>query len=678
LAPERARKNRERSIRARIGLSSRTTMTDSKDPDLILIVTQERRADGRRALCFVVKTGLDIKVFYSRSFQNDPEEHFANLFRDIDWTRANQIRDWLVGRGALLSEELLPAELRHLLWASLKSVQTVLIVSDEVWIPWELLRLQNPVDLGSGIFLVEGFRVTRWLLSATSTLELPLRRIALVAPRDSGLPSVVTEREWIKALGGPTREVVEIPARFAEVNAALASGRFEGFHFAGHGIDLGGGRRRWSILLEDSEQLDYEHLYGPARQLGNSRPLVFLNACHSGRGATSLTGMGGLASAFLLAGAGAFIGSYWELKDSHARHFAEDLYKNLLAGVEMGEAVQKARLELRDRFPQDHGWLAYTVFAHPLARCAEARVVLEPPAPTQIPVKKQSQRKPGPIKGVEEKKQDNSPKAEDKVGDERKRSKPVHRVLPLQPKPRPVPDPSPGDERTHEKDGTTLVYVPGGEIMLGAEGVQDWTRPVHRIRLHPFWIGKFPITNEQYARFLTENPEAPEPLFWRDSRFNQPNHPVVGVSWDDAQAYCQWAGLELPSEAQWEAAARGRDQRSYPWGRGLATPLQANFGGTKGGTTPVDAHPAGCGPYGTFDQAGNVWEWCLDPWSSTAYQKRESGLWDPVAKGEAAVRAVRGGSWNNPASDLHAACRERVTTKKYLKNLGFRCLWRPA
>ncbi|HJX27987.1 MAG TPA: SUMF1/EgtB/PvdO family nonheme iron enzyme, partial [Thermoanaerobaculia bacterium] len=576
------------------------------------------------------------------------------------------------------SEELLPPALRDLFWTSRESAQTVLIVSDEVCIPipWELLRIQDPTNPASGFFLVEAFRITRWLTGAPQTLELPLRRIALVAPRDSALPHVKAERAWIKALDGPTRQVVEVPAWLAEVNDALASGEFEGIHFAGHGFENDGNRRRWSIQLEDYEQLDYEHLYGRARQLGQGRPLVFLNACHSARGATSLTGMGGLAHAFLQAGAGAFIGSYWMLNDLQACRFAAGLYGNLLAGMEIGEAAQMARLELRDQFPRDYGWLAYTVFAHPLARCVEAPAAADSSPPLQTSLQRPSRTKPGPVKKTRKRKP-GPPVQVDQVEEARRRSPSIQVAEP--PPPASVAaEPSPGEGRVHEKDGTILVYVPGGEITMGAVGVQDWSRPVHRVRLHPFWIGKFPITNEQYARFLSENPEAPEPRFWRDPQLNQPRHPVVGVSWDEAQAYCQWAGLELPSEAQWEAAARGRDQRPYPWGRGLPAPLQANFGGIQKGTTPVDAHPAGCGPYGTFDQAGNVWEWCVDPWSSTAYQRRESGLWDPVARGEAAVRAIRGGSWNNPASDLHAACRERVTTRKALKNLGFRCLWRPA
>jgi len=240
------------------------------------------------------------------------------------------------------------------------------------------------------------------------------------------------------------------------------------------------------------------------------------------------------------------------------------------------------------------------------------------------------------------------------------------------------PGPPPGAERINEKDGTVLLYVPEGEYVLGAKDVHLWSKPVHRVRLSPLWIGKFLVTNEQYSRFLQENASYSKPAFWDDRRFNGPQHPVVGVSWDEAQAYCRWAGLELPSEAQWEAAARGMDERPYPWGKEPPTPRHANFGGACGGTTPVGAYPAGQGPFGTLDQSGNVWEWCADPWSATAYQMIEDGELDPVARGDKAVRSLRGGSWNNPAQDLRAGYRDRGTAKLRLNSQGFRCVWRPA
>lgn len=233
-------------------------------------------------------------------------------------------------------------------------------------------------------------------------------------------------------------------------------------------------------------------------------------------------------------------------------------------------------------------------------------------------------------------------------------------------------EPAPGEERRNT-DGTVLLYVPGGEYVLGADDITDDERPVHRVNLSPFWIAKYPVTNEQYGRFLKENPKAGKPAYWDDKQFNQPQQPVVGVSWEEAQSYCRWAGLRLPSEAQWEAAARGTDQRRFPWGSEEPTPEHANFDGRENRTTPVGAFPKGAGPFGTLDQAGNVWEWCLDLWKPTAYRERD-GESNPVSTtGEPAVRCLRGGSWDYPARDLAAAYRDRNRASGRIRNFGFRC-----
>ncbi|MEM6457723.1 MAG: SUMF1/EgtB/PvdO family nonheme iron enzyme, partial [Acidobacteriota bacterium] len=198
-------------------------------------------------------------------------------------------------------------------------------------------------------------------------------------------------------------------------------------------------------------------------------------------------------------------------------------------------------------------------------------------------------------------------------------------------------------ERVHEKDGSVLVYVPGGSYTLGGEAYSD-EKPIHMVTLSPYWIGKYPVTNAQYGTFL-EATKRGKPSRWNDKQFNGPDQPVVGVSWHDAQAYCAWAGLILPSEAQWEASARGTDQRTYPWGDGEPTKKLANYGKNVGRTTPVGSYPDGAGPFGMLDQAGNVWEWCVDVWSDDAYKGRE-GQEDPVnTVGDKTVRALRGGSW---------------------------------
>ena len=194
------------------------------------------------------------------------------------------------------------------------------------------------------------------------------------------------------------------------------------------------------------------------------------------------------------------------------------------------------------------------------------------------------------------------------------------------------------------------------------------------MELSPFWIGKYPVTNEQYDRYLAANPGARQPEFWQDKRFNAPQQPVVGVSWEEAKAFCGWAGLGLPSEAQWEAAARGTDGRRYPWGDEEPAPERANYDRREGRTTPVGAYPLGAGPFGTLDQAGNVWEWCEDIWDTAAYRGRDGSV-DPVStKGDAAVRSLRGGAWILGARILAAPWRDGNRAVNRNRNIGFRCV----
>lgn len=145
-------------------------------------------------------------------------------------------------------------------------------------------------------------------------------------------------------------------------------------------------------------------------------------------------------------------------------------------------------------------------------------------------------------------------------------------------------------------------------------------------------------------------------------------------------AYCRWAGVELPSEAQWEAAARGTDAREYPWGNEKPTAQHAKFGNNPSGwPDPVGRYPAGAGPYGTMDQAGNVWEWCLDRYEGTAYRGRD-GQVDPVVSGdenaEKVLRVMRGGSWDGPSEYLRAAVRGGSPVRGRSRHLGFRVLFR--
>lgn len=236
----------------------------------------------------------------------------------------------------------------------------------------------------------------------------------------------------------------------------------------------------------------------------------------------------------------------------------------------------------------------------------------------------------------------------------------------------------------HWRDGSRLVYVPGGSYELGDDQL-DPDSPRHTVALGPFWIGKVPVTNKQFEGYLEDNAEAQRPGKWKDVSFNNRWQPVVSLDWEEARAYCHWAGMELPSEAQWEAAARGtglEKRYPYPWGTAEPSAFLAHFGFEPGSESTADqpefvgSFPAGAGPYGTLDQAGNVWEWCLDAWDAEAYLNRV-GQQDPVARADAEApidRVVRGGSWRSPASQLHVAFRAKQNAKRQSVEVGFRCV----
>ena len=224
-------------------------------------------------------------------------------------------------------------------------------------------------------------------------------------------------------------------------------------------------------------------------------------------------------------------------------------------------------------------------------------------------------------------------------------------------------------------DGGRYVWVPAGEFMMGSEdyddeGSEDYDdeKPVHRVRLtRGFWLSKCQVTNAQYRRFC----EATSREF--PSHGNQGDgHPVVCVSWDDAVAYCEHYGLQLPTEAQWEYAARGPEGRVYPWGNKWDRRRCCNEENKGPGewTHPVGSFAAGASWCGALDMAGNVWEWCGDRYQERYYTVSPEE--DPPGPASGEYRVVRGGGWLSNATICRSASRLRSEPAKRLNGDGFR------
>jgi formylglycine-generating enzyme required for sulfatase activity len=240
----------------------------------------------------------------------------------------------------------------------------------------------------------------------------------------------------------------------------------------------------------------------------------------------------------------------------------------------------------------------------------------------------------------------------------------------------PLPDtatPAPTAVRPPQVGTTEMVLIPEGPFIMGSEADDPDETPQRQVDLPAFEIDLFEVTNVQFAAFVEAtgyqtDEEKGGGAGWRSFYSeDKDNHPAVKISWNDAVAYCQWAGKRLPTEAEWEKAARGTEGRIYPWGDDW-DPEKANVRATGyRGTISVGSLAAGVSPYGVFDMAGNVWEWTCDwyqPYVGSSYQ-------DPYY-GER-FRVTRGGGWFEEADTVRTSNRNSTSPIAANDDLGFRC-----
>lgn len=259
-------------------------------------------------------------------------------------------------------------------------------------------------------------------------------------------------------------------------------------------------------------------------------------------------------------------------------------------------------------------------------------------------------------------------------------------------------EPTIAQMKINPKDGAAMVWVPAGSFLMGVSDAEiqvmlnerdDYQlemfsdeRPQHQVTLDGYWIYKYHVTVGQFRKFCQATKrEMPEQQQWSTDSM-----PVVNVNWHDASDYAQWAGAVLPTEAQWEKAARGTDGRRFPWGEtwsvnkcnnhGTQNPLAYGINPADGKKyhrcTPVGSYPNGASPYGAMDMAGNAWEWCRDCYAEDYYA--HSAKTNPLGPATGEMHVMRGGSWGSTSKTCRTTARLAQAPDDTMHDCGgFRC-----
>ncbi len=231
-----------------------------------------------------------------------------------------------------------------------------------------------------------------------------------------------------------------------------------------------------------------------------------------------------------------------------------------------------------------------------------------------------------------------------------------------------------------ELDPVPMVTIKAGSFLMGNDNPQgradEW--PQRMVHVDAFTIDQVEVTNERYMAFVTMTGHRNPPNPYGTGSLTSPKGieqlPVVQVTWYDAKAYCTWAKKRLPTEAEWEKAARGTDGRQFPWGNDQPSLLRDNYDREWDGEKtmhPVGTKPEGDSPYGVKDMAGNAREWVQDWYDPDYYASAPTR--NPVGPDKGVVRVIRGGSWHSPVSDIGAAARGRGGFALQTHGTGFRC-----
>jgi formylglycine-generating enzyme required for sulfatase activity/catechol 2,3-dioxygenase-like lactoylglutathione lyase family enzyme len=552
-------------------------------------------------------------------------------------------------------------------------------------LPWELLFDERA---GEYICLSHSTPLVRYLELARPIHPLAVRPPLcilgmVVSPSDLSPLDVAVEKERVERAIAPLQRAgllhltwLAAPTghpTWRDLQRALRQGDWHILHFIGHG---GFDAQRDEGLIALADAAGRAHFFY-ASDLGDllkdhrTLRLALLNACAGAQGSERDL-FASTAATLVRRGLPAVIAMQHRISDAAAIEFAQTFYESLADGLPVDAAVGEARKAIRFALTHSVEWCTPTLYLR---------------APDGVLFEVDKQPLPSPPLGREGADPFSRPAQAEQPQDKQKIETPKKVAEDGLSRANPLPMGSAGEgPPAQSKIDFDWVTIPAGPFWMGSDknddpNAYDHELPQFRLDLPAFRMARTPVTVAQFAHFveatgyqttaekvgtaqvwITTGWKEVKGAYWRQPRGvgsdvrQKQDHPVTCVSWQDALAFCAWAGVRLPTEAEWEKAARGIDGRIYPWGNEPPDETRCNFNMNVGDTMPVGAYPSGASPYGVLDMAGNVWEWTATKWVKD-YQNYAQTADNRLAGAEA--RVVRGGSWNLDDRGVRSADRRR-------------------
>ncbi|MGC9393874.1 MAG: SUMF1/EgtB/PvdO family nonheme iron enzyme [Anaerolineae bacterium] len=499
----------------------------------------------------------------------------------------------------------------------------------------------------------------------------PLRILGMVAsPSDLRDLNVDLEKQRVETALRDLRDEGSVELTWLRgqtwraLQRAMRRGEWHIFHFIGHGDFDATADEGLVMLCDDNDKAQPMHAGRLGRMLANAKGralrLVLLNACEGATGSTRDL-FSSTASILVRRGLPAVLAMQYPITDRAAIEFSRTFYESLVDGLPVDAAVVESRVAISLAVNNTVEWGTPVLFMRSpdgvLFSLQPSAVSHQPDAGSRMQSVTAQE-----VAAISESRSDVAMSSQSSAT--------------LIPEPK-THTPQPVTRLPFEPE---LILIPAGEFLMGSDPKKDKSadsdeQPRHTLYLPGYWIAKTPVTNAQYAAFVKATGHK-APQHWENGTIpaGKDTHPVVYISWDGAMAYCQWLAeatgkpYTLPSEAEWEKAARGTDGRLYPWGNTFDKSKCNVYASGIGETTPVDRYPQGASSYGVLDMAGNVCEWTCSQYKAYPYDPAD-GREDVSAS---ARRVVRGGAFGNNGWGARCACRSYWGPDDDGRGRGFR------